>query len=64
MKKIAKWVRRTHIFRSDEYECSACGAKSGKPKKNCPNCGAVMKVAKGDLGWVDELEAMDAFLED
>ena len=64
MKKTAKWIRSTHIFYSEEYECSACGAKLGKTKKTCPNCGAVMKGAKNDLGWGDEMEAMDAFLED
>lgn len=64
MKHTAHWIRHTHIFRSDEYECSACGEVCGKAKKTCPGCGAVMKGAKGDQGWVDEMEALDAFLDD
>ena len=64
MKNSARWIVHTHVFRGDEYECSACGEVVSKPKKSCPNCGAVMKGSKSDLGWVDELEALDAFLDD
>ena len=64
MGKTARWIRRTHILRSDEYVCSACGGKCDRPKKTCPHCGAVMKGAKSDTGWVDEMEAIDAFLDD
>ena len=59
-KKTARWIRRTHIFRRDEYECTACGCYTDKPYVICPNCGTPMKGAKYDAGWVDEIEAMDA----
>ena len=62
--KAARWFRRTHIFLKDEYECSVCGCLADKPYKNCPNCGLLMKGAKYDPSWVDEMEAMDAFLDD
>ena len=29
--KQAHWTRRTHLFRADEYICSACGASCQKP---------------------------------
>ena len=64
MKKTAHWICHTHVFRSDEYECSNCGETVAKPKKTCPNCGCTMRGSKGDLGWVDEMEVIDAFFED
>ena len=64
MKKTAHWICHTHVFRSDEYECSNCGVTVARPKKICPNCGCTMRGSKGDLGWVDEMEAIDAFFED
>ena len=64
MKKTAHWIRHTHIFQGDEFECSACGEVVARPKKSCPNCGCVMKGTKGDQGWIDEMEAIDAWLED
>ena len=65
MKKItARWVRRSHLFRADEYFCSACGARSENPDRSCGSCGALMKGVRTDAGWVDEMEALDAFLDD
>ncbi len=58
-KKTAHWIRRTHVFRKDKYECSACGFKTDKPKKNCPHCGFPMKGSKYDPSWVDDLVLMD-----
>ena len=63
-KKTAHWIRHTHIFRHDEYECSACGFRTKKPFKTCPGCGLPMKGSKYDPSWVDEMEAIDAMLED
>ena len=63
-KNKARWTRHTHIFRKDEYECSSCGYISDRPYKICPKCGSIMKVSKYDPSWVDEMEAIDAFLED
>lgn len=62
--KKARWIQRTHIFRKDEYECSFCGYNTEKPYKTCPHCGSIMKGAKYDPSWVDEMEVIDAFLED
>ena len=64
MKKSAYWIRETHLFRADEYVCSACGARAEKPGRTCPRCGRPMKGEKSDASWVDEIEEFDAFLED
>ena len=63
-KKKAYWIRKTHLFRRDEYFCSACGARADKPSKVCPNCSAPMKGSKYDATWVDEMEEFDAIFED
>ena len=63
-KKTARWIRRTHLFRKDEYECSACGARTDRPCKTCPHCGIRMKGSEYDPSWVDELVLIDAILDD
>ena len=62
--KAAHWIRHTHLFRSDEYICSACKASSEKPYTVCPACGAPMKKTKYDPSWVDEAEGLSAILDD
>ena len=63
-KKTAYWIQHTHIFRKDEYECSACDYRTDKPNISCPNCGALMRGSKYDSSWVDEMEAIDAIIDD
>lgn len=58
--KKAYWTQRTHLFRSDEYICSACKHIAAGPKRECPYCGAKMKGSKYDPNWVDEIELADA----
>ena len=62
--KSAHWIQKTHLFRADEYICSACNGESGKPYKVCPACGAPMKKAKYEASWVDEAEGLSALLDD
>lgn len=58
----AHWIRHTHLFSADEYECSACGETTGKPQPTCPHCGASMGSEKYDPSWVDEAAMMDILL--
>ncbi len=62
--KEAHWIQKTHLFRADDFICSACGAKSNKPYKVCPDCGHEMKKTKYDESWVDETEGLSALLDD
>lgn len=64
MKRATRWIRHTHLFRKDEYECSACGFNTDKPYRVCPRCGLEMKGPKYDPSWVDEMEMMDAIYDD
>ena len=61
---MARWIRRSHLFRRDEYICSRCGAVCDQPLAFCPNCDAQMKRVKADAGWVDEAEELSAFLDE
>ena len=61
-KHNAQWIRHTHLFSADKYECSACGATVDKPKPTCPKCGASMGGEKVDPSWVDEAAMLDLIL--
>ena len=59
----ASWIRQTHLFQKDEYQCSACGFLTGKPAAARPHCGTKMKSAKYDPSWADEMTAFDALFD-
>ena len=58
------WIKRTHLFGADEYECLRCGKKFREAVGVCPNCGASMKGMEDRQDWVDEAEELDWLLED
>ena len=62
-KQSAAWIRRTHLLRADEYECSVCGSRYKRPSVKCPNCGRIMRGSKHDPSWVDEAEILDIWEE-
>ena len=62
--KSAYWIRRTHLFRADEYICSACKSSFKKPYTSCPKCARPMRKEKYEPSWVDEAEAISAILDD
>ena len=61
-KNNATWIRHTHLFSADDYECSVCGHTATKPQPVCPHCGAVMGGEKYDPSWVDEAAVLDIIL--
>ena len=58
-KKVPYWIQKTHLFRKDEFICSACGCKAKKAYRYCPACGSYMIKVRYDASWVDEAEFMD-----
>lgn len=62
--KTAHCTQRTHLYRADEFICSACRHVSGKPYNVCTTCRAVMKKARYDANWVAEAEGLSAILDD
>ena len=61
---LPHWIRHSHFFDPDEYECSACGAVFRKETRRCPGCGAQMAYTHDRQDWIDELEELDMILED
>ena len=41
--KYARWKRRTHLFKKDDYVCSSCGFVTRRPRNVCPGCGTAMR---------------------
>ena len=60
----AHWIKRTHVFDPDEYECSACGRRFRQPASSCPACGTRMRGTKDPQDWVEEMEMLDIMLGD
>ena len=58
------WIRHSHLFSSDTYECSACGAVFRRKSPRCPKCGAVLRAVRDDQGWVDEAAEAEWMLDD
>ena len=58
------WIKHSHLFDSDEYECSRCGALFRKKPAVCPNCGIHPSLEKEEQDWVDEAEEISWILDD
>ena len=59
-----KWICHTHILKDDEYECPICGFVTDMPYRTCPGCGSQMNEKNSDLNWIDEIEIIDAVIDD
>ena len=66
MKRITEphWIRHSHLFDPDEYECSRCGAVFREKYPSCPNCGTPPGLEKEEQDWVDEAEELSWILDD
>ena len=66
MKKIKEhhWIKHSHLFDLDKYECSACGAIYRRKSSSCPNCGATLRIVYDTQEWIDEEDEMNWLLED
>ena len=58
----AVWIKHTHLFVDDEYECSRCGRISDRPYRQCPHCNTDMTKIEDDQTWIEEAEIMDDLL--
>ena len=58
------WIKKTHLFRADEYICSVCGATAARPEQTCPSCRAAMGRTRYDPTWVDEAEGLSSMMDD
>ena len=58
------WIKRTHLFDPDEYECYECGERFSDEYGSCPGCGAPMMGIEDHQDWVDEAEKLDWLMGD
>jgi len=58
------WIRHTHLFDPDEYECSRCGAVFAQKYPACPNCRIRPGQEREEPDWVEEAEELDWLLDD
>ena len=54
-----RWIKHSHLFGPDEYECSACRAVFRRALPACPNCGAKPRKVVDRKEWIDEQEQMN-----
>ncbi len=62
--RTSRWIRHSHFFGPDEYECSACGKRFPEARPVCPACGSRMDGTEKKDDWFDELAEMDMILDD
>ncbi len=58
------WIRHTHLFDADEFECSECKAYFRSRSASCPRCGARMRPEKEETDDWEELEELDWMMDD
>ena len=57
------WIKHSHLFGADEYECSQCGALFKSKSSVCPNCGMALRLVFDDQEWIDEAEEIHIMLD-
>lgn len=59
------WIRHSHLFDPDEYECPVCRKRFGKTFSSCPSCGTIISSQSQKLqdDWVEEAEELDWLLD-
>ena len=62
--KEPHWIVHSHLFSSDEYECSECGAMRRDTPRKCPCCGAKLLKIFDQREWIDEAEEIQWMLDD
>lgn len=60
----AYWIKHTHLFRANDYKCSACNALYDDPYDICPSCGSLMGSPISDTSWIDEMADYDSMFGD
>ena len=55
MSRIAgpHWIKHSHLFDPDEYECSRCGAVFKKKYPACPNCVTTLRSSAGSWTMIE-----------
>ena len=62
--KAPHWIKHTHVFDPDEYECPVCGQRFPDTFLSCPACNTHIAGISDPQDWVDEMEMLDIILGD
>lgn len=62
----SRWIRHSHLFDSDDYECPVCGKREKQPFAVCRYCNNTISSPdkKGEPDWIEEAEELDWLLGD
>ncbi len=60
------WIRYSHLFDPDDYECPVCGNRFTDTFSTCPSCGNIItgQSNRSQDDWVEEAEELDWMLDD
>lgn len=60
------WIKHSHLFDPDDYECPCCGKCFKNTYHTCPSCGNIVlgQSLRTQDDWVDEAEELDWLLDD
>ena len=58
------WIKSSHIFAKDDYECSVCGRSFKSAPLECPRCGAKMRGTINDWEVRMRREALEEDLDE
>ncbi len=61
-----QWIKHSHLFDPDDYECPVCGERFSDLRTVCPSCGNTISglSMKNEPDWIDEAEELDWMLDD
>ena len=62
--KEPHWIKHSHLFGADEYECSQCGAVFKHESGECSKCGTHLDLVLDNQEWIDEAEEVHMMLGD
>ncbi|MBO4637259.1 MAG: hypothetical protein J5685_08965 [Clostridiales bacterium] len=54
-----RWLKHSHLFRSDSFECSECGRIFNDAPSECPKCGCIMTGIADAFEFQKEQEALE-----
>ena len=58
------WIKHSHLFDPDEYECSVCHVSFENKYPSCPSCRNPMNTEREEQDWVDEAEEISWLMDD
>ncbi len=60
------WIRHSHFFDQDDFECPVCGKRFNDMYDSCPACGNAISGEYPDIqdDWIEEAEELDWLLDD